>query len=53
MINDYLSELSVFKSSSKLTDEVYEFYNQLETEKKRKDRKELVDLIGNPFVVVD
>ena len=53
MINDYLTELSVFKSSSMLTDEVYEFYNQLETEKKRKDRKELVDLIGNPFVVLD
>ena len=53
MINEYLTDLSVFKSSSMLTDEVYEFYDQLETEKERKDRKELVDLIGNPFVILD
>lgn len=53
MINEYLTALTVFKSSTILTDEVYEFYDQLETEKQKKDRKDLVDLIGNPFALLD
>lgn len=32
---------------------VYELYNNIESEKEKKERKELVDLIGDPYIILD
>lgn len=49
MANDYLEDITCFRASEGLTDMVYELYNDIESEKDKRERKELVDLIGNPL----
>ena len=53
MVNDYLDDITCFRASEQLTDMVYELYNNIESEKEKKERKELVDLIGNPYIILD
>lgn len=53
MVNEYLSDITCFQASEQLTDMVYELYNDIESEKEKAERKELVDLIGNPHVLLD
>ena len=53
LINEYLSDLSVYKSSTSLVDEVYEFYSQIEDKKIQKSRKDFVDLLGTPNIILD
>lgn len=53
MVNDYLDDITCFRASEQLTDMVYELYNNIESEKEKKERKELVDLIGDPYIILD
>ena len=53
MANDYLEDITCFRASDDLTDMVCELYNDIEDGKEKMGRKELVDLIGNPYVALD
>lgn len=53
MANDYLEDITCFRASDDLTDMVCELYNDIEDGKEKMERKELVDLIGNPYVALD
>ena len=53
LVNDYLADLCEGKVNNWLIDYVDELYEEMEDIKKRKDRKELLALIGNRSVLFD
>ncbi len=53
LINEYLSDLCEGKVNDTLIDYVDELYDEIEDKKQRKERKELLSLIGNRSVLFD
>ena len=53
LVNDYLADLCEGKVNNWLIDYVDELYEEMEDIKKRKERKELLALIGNRSVLFD
>lgn len=53
LINDYLSDLCEGKVNDTLIDYVDGLYDEIEDKKQRKERKELLSLIGNRSVLFD
>lgn len=53
LINDYIADLCEGKVNDSLMDYVEDLHNEIEDKDCRKDRKELLSLIGNPSVCFD
>ena len=53
MINEYLTDITTFRASSSLTDAVENYYEECETAVKTTERLKLIDLIGNPYAILD
>jgi len=53
MINDYLVDITRLRASADLTDVVYSHYSDYESAKEKYERLNLVDLIGDPNVLLD
>ena len=53
LINDYLSDITSFRASNELTDFVENYYEDTEDSKKLTSRLKLVELIGDPSVILD
>ena len=53
LINDYLSDITSFRASNALTDFVENYYEEADNAKKITSRIKLVELIGDPTVILD
>ena len=53
MINEYLTNITSFKASDDLTEAVESFYDDIDNLSDKRKRKELVNLIGDRYVILD
>lgn len=53
MINEYLVDITRFRASNELSDTVYQLYTDMEAGREARERRKLVDLLGDPNVILD